>query len=641
MATADFDGTALPPRVLAAVDEADEVHAEMARRHPAAFASYVLRDEETGRPITMTPAQKEWHRLSQSHSRLMVWSHIESGKGLALDTPIPTPSGWTTMGALRAGDVVFGGDGAPVRVTVATAPVLRDCYRVTFDDGSWLIADDVHRWVVRGGDDGEWEVANTLGLLGNDLTLRKAWQIPGVESACIRKGIRGVSGIEPVPSVPTRCISVESEDHTYLAGEGYIVTHNSTQISIANSLYRLGEDPHRRVVVVSKTHELATKICGVVKGTIERSPQFHKVFPNCVPSKSNPWTQHAGYLERDREIKDPSFQTCGVHGNILGSRIDLLILDDVLTYENTRTQYQRDDLYNWFQSTLEGRVTRNGRILCVGTAWHPDDLMHRFAARSDWFAVRYPVIDDLGRPTWPERWPLDRIEAKRIALGPLEFSRQLLCIAVSDEESRFRREWFAACLRRGEGIDQTWALEAVPPGYGCFTGVDLSVGESDKSDLTCLFTILVHPDGSREVLEIQSGRWDGPTIVDKIVDTHHRFHSIVMVESNAAQQFIVQFTRAQSAVPVKSYATGAHNKFDPDFGVETMGVEMANSKWVIPSVNGAPRDGEIAAWVQECVNYRPGTHTGDRLMASWLAREAARIAVPKVARRFSLDTTAR
>src|SRR5919202_1505154 len=42
------------------------------------------------------------------------------GKALALDTPIPTPNGWTTMGGLRVGDDVFDEQGRPCKVTYAT-----------------------------------------------------------------------------------------------------------------------------------------------------------------------------------------------------------------------------------------------------------------------------------------------------------------------------------------------------------------------------------------------------------------------------------------------------------------------------------------------------------------------------------------
>lgn len=68
---------------------------------------------------------------------------------LALDTPIPTPDGWTTMGGLAIGDYVIGVDGQPILVW-GVSPVKhgRDCYRVTFDDGTTIVADALHRWTV-------------------------------------------------------------------------------------------------------------------------------------------------------------------------------------------------------------------------------------------------------------------------------------------------------------------------------------------------------------------------------------------------------------------------------------------------------------------------------------------------------------
>lgn len=70
-------------------------------------------------------------------------------QALALDTPIPTPSGWATMGALEAGDVIYGTSG-PVTVTEAK-PVMydHDCYRVTLADGSSVVASEGHLWLSR------------------------------------------------------------------------------------------------------------------------------------------------------------------------------------------------------------------------------------------------------------------------------------------------------------------------------------------------------------------------------------------------------------------------------------------------------------------------------------------------------------
>jgi len=69
------------------------------------------------------------------------------GKALALDTPLPTPGGWTTMGAVRVGDLLLGADGRPTRVVAATEVMTdRPCYEVEFSDGSVIVADGQHQW---------------------------------------------------------------------------------------------------------------------------------------------------------------------------------------------------------------------------------------------------------------------------------------------------------------------------------------------------------------------------------------------------------------------------------------------------------------------------------------------------------------
>ena len=71
------------------------------------------------------------------------------GKALALDTPLPTPSGWTTMGEVQVGDFLIGADGRPTRVVAATE-VLHDrpCYEVGFSDGTVIVADGAHQWLT-------------------------------------------------------------------------------------------------------------------------------------------------------------------------------------------------------------------------------------------------------------------------------------------------------------------------------------------------------------------------------------------------------------------------------------------------------------------------------------------------------------
>jgi replicative DNA helicase len=89
------------------------------------------------------------HLLSglQPSNLVVVGARPAMGKALALDTPIPTPGGWTTMGGLVVGDQVFDEQGQPCTVSYAT-PVQHDrrCYEVELDDGTTIVADADHQW---------------------------------------------------------------------------------------------------------------------------------------------------------------------------------------------------------------------------------------------------------------------------------------------------------------------------------------------------------------------------------------------------------------------------------------------------------------------------------------------------------------
>jgi predicted phage terminase large subunit-like protein len=70
------------------------------------------------------------------------------GKLLALDTPLPTPTGWTTMRDIVAGQEVLGADGLPYPVTYVSPVQHRPVHRLRFDDGSTIDAGPEHLWVT-------------------------------------------------------------------------------------------------------------------------------------------------------------------------------------------------------------------------------------------------------------------------------------------------------------------------------------------------------------------------------------------------------------------------------------------------------------------------------------------------------------
>ena len=167
------------------------------------------------------------------------------------------------------------------------------------------------------------------------------------------------------------------------------------------------------------------------------------------------------------------------------------------------------------------------------------------------------------------------------------------------------------------------AKEWNPADSPTFTGVDLSVASGKGGDLACIFTITILPDGTRRLLDVRSGRWTGPRILEELIDVFQRYGSVIMVESNAAQDYLAQFAGELAALPLKKHYTGV-NKRDWQWGIESIGVEFQQGKWLIPCDENMVPSPEVAAWIQEATSYIPTEHTGDRLMASWIAREAAR-----------------
>ena len=103
-----------------------------------------------GRPA-LTPAQWSIYEAGwtgPARFRVAVCGR-RFGKALGLDTRLPSPDGWTTMGLVRKGTRLFDEAGQVCTVTFATEIMLgRPCNMVSFEGGTSILADDEHLWQV-------------------------------------------------------------------------------------------------------------------------------------------------------------------------------------------------------------------------------------------------------------------------------------------------------------------------------------------------------------------------------------------------------------------------------------------------------------------------------------------------------------
>lgn len=90
---------------------------------------------------------------------------------------------------------------------------------------------------------------------------------------------RQIVRCEPVPSVPVRCIEVDSDDHCYLAGEGHIITHNSC-LSSGIALFCLCADkePGAEIYSFATTRDQAKIVFGDAKRMAEMNKDLRSAF---------------------------------------------------------------------------------------------------------------------------------------------------------------------------------------------------------------------------------------------------------------------------------------------------------------------------------------------------------------------------
>ncbi|RME60511.1 hypothetical protein D6779_02060, partial [Candidatus Parcubacteria bacterium] len=86
------------------------------------------------------------------------------------------------------------------------------------------------------------------------------------------------------------------------------------------------------------------------------------------------WGEKALIVKRDTIEKDPTLAASGLMERIVSKRADIIILDDIIDLERSRTDYQREKVMEWFNNVLYPILDPNGRIVVVGTKWFKGDF---------------------------------------------------------------------------------------------------------------------------------------------------------------------------------------------------------------------------------------------------------------------------
>lgn len=420
------------------------------------------------------------------------------------------------------------------------------------------------------------------------------------------------------------------------------VEHGKTTQLIARVLFEMGRNPDIRIGWISDSEEQALTVVGQIRRYIEESERLHEVFPNLKRSTrvGHTWNKHALEIQRSPYLRNPTLRAYGSGTKIAGARLDLIICDDILNLENTNTLEACMKTIHWFDVMVLTRAQDHpdtgakAKLWVVGTPFVDTDILHELPKRKSFASRVFSCVENPDdapnkwRPTWPRVWPLKRLLGRLHGMLPSAFARKYLCRVVNDINSRFPEWTIKLALEAGRGLTFQKRRPLVYPGpraLRCWTGVDLGVGEKEGHDKTALVTVALRDDKRRQIIDIRAGNWTSDQIMDQIEEVYYRYESRIVVESVAAQKFLLQFVRKSKKIPVEPYNTTGQSKWDESFGIESIAVELRQKLYLFPSgEDGATIHPELWALRAEMMSYRPNLHTGDRLMALWFAREGMR-----------------
>lgn len=415
--------------------------------------------------------------------------------------------------------------------------------------------------------------------------------------------------------------------------QAVIMSHpesGKTSQMVGRILWELGRNPNVRIMLLYNAEESAMKTLSTVRRYIEASPELHAVFPNL--KRGDIWKDDSIVVQRPSFDRNPSVVAVGYNSRrIGGSRVDILIVDDLLDALVTGTEMQRRKLSSWVKNTVFTRLTDGARVAFLTNAWHPRDLAHELVRERGWFLLKRPIRNPDGKIWW-HRWSEARLKLVRKTLGALEYARSYECDPRDDGSRVFRPEHVEFALTRGRGYGFVRSLDLMPDSCLMITGIDLAAGDDVKKQgaKTVLTTLFFHPNQTRQVVRIRAGRWRARQILDEIAAVGNLFprNHWIVVENNGVQKWIIDLSAENDVdvgIPVLPFQTG-RNKRDPRLGVASMAAEFEGRRWILPKdCESEEEQQEVEALVAQMIDYVPEAHTGDHLMSCWMAREIGRL----------------
>lgn len=163
---------------------------------------------------------------------------------------------------------------------------------------------------------------------------------------------RTIVAVNKVESRPVKCIMVDSESHLYLAGEGFIPTHNSTFDHIDTVQWILNF-PSIRICYLTATKDLAEGFVGEIKGHFyfkEEPTWMNLFFPEFCVEEGDAGAKNVFtcpvFAAKKTGRKEATVIASSIGKAKAGWRFELIKADDAVSDVNSETSEGCDKISN-------------------------------------------------------------------------------------------------------------------------------------------------------------------------------------------------------------------------------------------------------------------------------------------------------
>lgn len=196
----------------------------------------------------------------------------------------------------------------------------------------------------------------------------------------------------------------------------------------------LCHNPDLRILILSADEQLAENMLRHIRTIIES----HPIASTLLPKKKQIWAADRLIVNRNQTHRDPSIRAAGIHSNITGARVDLIICDDVEVPNTCDTKLKRDKLRSALHE-LDFILVPEGMILYIGTPHSEESIYKKDGFLRDYTRLEIP----LDQHAWPERFTEHTIAQVKQSVGPRVFASQMLLQPIALHDTRLNPDTIA------------------------------------------------------------------------------------------------------------------------------------------------------------------------------------------------------